>query len=68
MVAAHGLLADYRWKADPDLGWVLEAGYSDPENYKLSNLGKSGSVNPGSRENALRGWLAGAIDRINLLH
>ena len=63
----YGVLGGYRWKAGPDLGLGLEAGYSDLGNYKLSNLGSSGSVNQSSRENALRGWMLGANGRINLL-
>lgn len=60
-------LAGYRWKVGPDLGLGLEAGYSDLGNYKLSNLGNSGSVDQTSRENALRGWMLGGNGRINLM-
>jgi len=63
----YGVLAGYRWKAGPDVGLGLEAGYSDLGNYRLSNLGNSGSVNQIRRENALHGWLVGANGRINLV-
>ena len=63
----YGLLGGYRWKAGPDLGLGIEAGYSDLGNYKLSNLGNGGPVNQASRENALRGWMLGANGRINVL-
>jgi hypothetical protein len=63
----YNLLAGYRWKVGPDLGLGLEAGYADLGNYKLSNIGSSGSVNQSSTVNALRGWTLGANGRINLL-
>lgn len=63
----YGVLAGYRWKAGPDVGLGVEVGYSDLGNYKLKNLGNSGSVNQLRRENALHGWLAGVNGRINLL-
>lgn len=63
----YSLLGGYRWKAGPDLGLGLEAGYADLGNYKLSNLGSSGSVNQLSRQNALHGWVLGGNGRINVL-
>ncbi|MEO8778070.1 MAG: porin family protein [Rhodanobacter sp.] len=63
----YSALAGYRWKVGPDLGLGLEAGYADLGNYKLSNLGKSGSVNQTSTQNALHGWVLGGNGRINLL-
>jgi outer membrane immunogenic protein len=64
----YGVLGGYRWKVGPDLGLGVEAGYTDLGNYKLSNIGSNnGSVNQSSRENALRGWVAGVNGRINLL-
>lgn len=63
----YSLLGGYRWKVASDLGLGVEAGYSDLGNYKLSNLGNSGSVNQSSTENALRGWVLGGNGRINLL-
>ena len=63
----YGVLAGYRWKVGNDLGLGLEAGYTDLGNYKLSNIGGTGSVNQSNSQNALRGWLVGANGRINLL-
>lgn len=63
----YSVLGGYRWKAGPDAGLGLEAGYADLGNYKLSNLTSNGSVNQSSRQNALRGWMLGANGRINLL-
>jgi hypothetical protein len=62
----YGVLAGYRWKAGPDVGLGVEVGYSDLGNYRLRNLGNSGSVNQLRRENALHGWLAGLDAHINL--
>ncbi|HZX70080.1 MAG TPA: porin family protein [Rhodanobacter sp.] len=63
----YSVLGGYRWKAGSDLGLGLEAGYADLGNYKLSNIGSSGSVNQSSTQNALHGWMLGANGRINLL-
>ncbi|OOG51034.1 hypothetical protein [Rhodanobacter sp. C01] len=63
----YSVLGGYRWKVGSDLGLGLEAGYADLGNYKLSNLGSSGSVNQSSTQNALRGWMLGGNGRINLL-
>jgi outer membrane immunogenic protein len=63
----YSVLGGYRWKVGSDLGLGLEGGYADLGNYKLSNLGSSGSVNQSSTQNALRGWMLGANGRINLL-
>ncbi len=63
----YSVLGGYRWKVGPDLGLGVEAGYADLGNYKLSNLGSSGSVNQLSTQNALHGWMLGGNGRINLL-
>lgn len=64
----YSVLGGYRWKAGSDLGLGLEAGYADLGNYKLSNLGNNnGTVNQSSRQNALRGWVAGVNGRVNLI-
>jgi hypothetical protein len=63
----YSVLGGYRWKAGPDLGLGLEAGYADLGNHKLGNLGSSGSANQLSRQNALHRWTLGGNGRINVL-
>lgn len=63
----YSVLGGYRWKSGQDMGLGLEAGYADLGNYKLSNLGTSGSVNQRSTQNSLHGWMLGGNGRINLM-
>jgi outer membrane immunogenic protein len=63
----YGLMGGYRWKAGPDLGLGLEAGYVDLGNYRVKNVFESDQdVNQRSSRNALRGWIVGVNGRINL--
>lgn len=63
----YGLEGGYRWKAGPDLGLGVEAGYADLGNFRVSNLFNSQPVNQTSRVNALHGWLVGVNGRLSLV-
>lgn len=63
----YGLGGGYRWKAGPDLGLGVEAGYADLGDFRVSNLFHSQPVNQTSSVNALHGWLLGVNGRLSLV-
>jgi OOP family OmpA-OmpF porin/outer membrane immunogenic protein len=63
----YGVVGGYRWQIGEKIGVGAEAGYADLGNFRVKNVFNSKSVNQRSTVNALRGWMAGANGRVNLV-